>query len=245
VHSEAGSVSVRGGDGSEAVVAIRSDRDDFASHLALRVESTAPGRVEIVVERKSRGPWSWFEGDFRSKTTVDVLLPRSASAVIESSGGGISVTDLAGRVSAKSSGGGVRATNLGGPAELSSSGGAIRADGVAGDLEASSSGGGVDVRNAGGAVIADSSGGSVSVSFAPGNGRGGELGSSGGGVKAYIDPAVGLEIDAASSGGSVDCDLPVTGRGSVRRDRLNGQLQGGGALLRLRSSGGGVTIAGI
>ena len=45
-----------------------------------------------------------------------------------------------------------------------------------------------------------------------------------------------------SSGGPVHCDLPVTMEGRVASDRLRGRLNGGGALLRLRSSGGGITI---
>ena len=57
-----------------------------------------------------------------------------------------------------------------------------------------------------------------------------------------LDPAVALEIDASSSGGAVDCDLPLTVRGKIGRDDIHGTLNGGGALLKLRSSGGGIEI---
>jgi hypothetical protein len=49
-------------------------------------------------------------------------------------------------------------------------------------------------------------------------------------------------FDASSSGGNVDSDLPVTVRGKIKKDSLHGTLNGGGELLRLRSSGGGITI---
>ncbi|MBZ0173524.1 MAG: hypothetical protein K8E66_14160, partial [Phycisphaerales bacterium] len=58
-----------------------------------------------------------------------------------------------------------------------------------------------------------------------------------------LDPKVDLEIDASSSGGDVDSDLPVTVQGKVSRDTLRGKLNAGGAILKLRSSGGGVTLA--
>lgn len=238
--SEAGGIEVRGGDGSEAVVVVTSNRDDFAEVYNLRFETPQPDRVEVVIERKSHGPSSWFEGNHRTKITV--TLPRSASAKLQSSGGGVDVAGLDGKVMAESSGGGVRASRLGGAVELSSSGGSISAEEIAGNLEAESSGGGIEIREAHGTVVADSSGGAVSVVFAAGNAKGGNLSSSGGGVAARVDPAVGLEIDASSSGGSVDCDLPLTIRGKISRDDVHGTLNGGGPLLKLRSSGGGIDI---
>lgn len=244
VRSEAGGIQVRGAaDVTEAAVTVTSDRSDFAEKYTVRVEAARPDRIEVVVERKSRGLSSWFGDGWSSKTRIEVVVPKFAAVEADSSGGGIEISDVDGAVRAESSGGSVSVMNLGGAATLSSSGGSISAESVAGDVDASSSGGGVKILEAGGVVVAESSGGSVSVGFGAGNGRGGRLESSGGGVKARVDPTVGLEIDASSSGGSVDCDLPVTVRGKVGRDNLHGKLNGGGALLKLSSSGGGVTLA--
>jgi hypothetical protein len=245
LRTEVSGISVHGVEGGEAVVRIRSNRDDFAEKFDVRFEAKGAERVELVVERKVKGPLGWFGDGFNSRTEIEVTLPRGASAEVESSGGGIEIRDVDGNVRAESSGGGVDVANLGGAATLSSSGGAIQADKVRGDIDASSSGGGVQIDAAGGKVTAGSSGGSVSVAFAAGNAHGGDLDSSGGGVSAFVDPGVGLEIDASSSGGSVDCDLPVTVRGRMDRDSLHGQLNGGGSVLKLRSSGGGVSIGAI
>jgi hypothetical protein len=80
------------------------------------------------------------------------------------------------------------------------------------------------------------------VAFDQGNAQGGTLSSSGGRVTAIVDPSVGLDIDASSYGGSVSSDVPLTIRGTVSRTEIKGTLNGGGALLRLRSSGGGIRI---
>jgi hypothetical protein len=242
LRSEASGVKVRGGDGTEAVVLITSERADFAEVFNVRFETPRPDRIEVVIERKSRGPMSWLNGS-GGRTKVEVTLPKGAAAEIESSGGGIDIADLDGKVTAESSGGGVDATHLGGAAVLSSSGGSIDGTNIAGDIDASSSGGGVEIREARGRVVAESSGGAVSVHFAAGNAKGGDLSSSGGGVSAQVDPTVGLEIDASSSGGSVDCDLPLTVRGRVGRNEVHGTLNGGGPLLKLDSSGGGIAIS--
>ena len=183
-----------------------------------------------------------------------------ATVKASSSGGGVKVADIRGAVALSSSGGGVEVRLVHGALRLESSGGSVHADSidgsvyadsiggsvvlenVSGDIQASGTGGGVRIEGAGGRVKAGSSGGPVRVLFAAGNSKGGDIDSSGGGVVAALDAAAGVEVDAESSGGSVDCDLPVTVHGRVSRDRLHGTLNGGGALLRLRSSGGGITI---
>ena len=161
------------------------------------------------------------------------------------SGGPIDLRKIAGNVIAHTSGGSIEITDVGGNARVDTSGGPIDIDGVTGDLYADTSGGGVDIRRAGGRVEAHSSGGPVSVGFATGNSRGGILSTSGGGVHAEIDPAVKLSIDASTSGGGVTSDVPVTTVGAISRQALRGDINGGGALLRLRSSGGGIRISAV
>ncbi|HXT51204.1 MAG TPA: hypothetical protein VN811_09200, partial [Thermoanaerobaculia bacterium] len=113
---------------------------------------------------------------------------------------------------------------------------------VSGDVDASSSGGGVHLDDIGGRVTAGSSGGPVTVVLAAGNTAGGNFSSSGGGVRVDVDPGARFSIDASSSGGSVVCDLPVTVQGKQSRSSLRGELNGGGAPLHVRSSGGGIHI---
>ncbi|MFI5184131.1 MAG: DUF4097 family beta strand repeat-containing protein [Vicinamibacteria bacterium] len=163
---------------------------------------------------------------------------------LSSSGGGVEVSVVQGAVRLQSSGGGVRGESLGGSVYAESSGGGVTLKAVIGDVDANSSGGGVEIQEAGGRVKASSSGGPVQVVFAAGNAKGGDLDSSGGGIVATLDPAAGLDLDASTSSGSVHCDLPVTVQGRISADSLHGKVHGGGALLHVRSSGGGITING-
>lgn len=257
--SEAGGVELRGGDGAQAVIVITSRQSDFEELYEVRFEQSRPDRLEVRIERRGRGLFRWSLGSSQG-AQVTVELPRGVAAEVESSGGGIEINDVDAKVSAESSGGGVGLSNvtgdvvvsssgggievsrIGGSARLESSGGGVKARDIGGDVDASSSGGGVRIEEAHGAVVAESSGGPVRVGFGAGNAKGGDLSSSGGGVEVRVDPAVGLEVDASTSGGRVHCDLPVTVRGKLSKDKLRGPLNGGGALLKLRSSGGGITI---
>ncbi|HET9361715.1 MAG TPA: hypothetical protein VFO58_18310 [Vicinamibacterales bacterium] len=161
------------------------------------------------------------------------------------SGGGVRMRDIKGNAVTSTSGGGIEISNVQGTLRASTSGGGIRIDGVTGDLHASTSGGGVTINAAGGRVEAHSSGGPVTARFVAGNNKGGVLSTSGGGVRAEVDPKVALSIDASSSGGGVTADLPITIQGRISNDSLRGDLNGGGATLRLRSSGGGVRLSGL
>ncbi len=239
LHSEAGGVEVRGTDGNKATIVVTSTREDFADIYDLTFEPTGADRLDVRIERK---PGLHWPSGWNARTRVEVTLPKTVLADIESSGGGVDASGLAARLRVSSSGGGVHVDDVQADVDLRSSGGGITANNVGGNIDASSSGGGVRIDEAHGEVLAESSGGSVKVTFAAGNAKGGDLSSSGGGVQARVDPAVGLELDAHSSGGGLTCDLPVTVRGKIGRDSIRGQLNGGGARLKVRSSGGGVTI---
>jgi DUF4097 and DUF4098 domain-containing protein YvlB len=159
------------------------------------------------------------------------------------SGGGIELERIRGNVRVETSGGGIEGSRIDGPIDADTSGGSVRLDRVSGDIRAHSSGGGIHIFDAGGRVEADTSGGGIEASFARGNGRGGSLQTSGGGIKVSVDPTVGLRIDA--SGNSVKADVPITVQGSMSRGKLQGNMGGGGELLRLHTSGGGVRIQGL
>ena len=59
-------------------------------------------------------------------------------------------------------------------------------------------------------------------------------------VKVPADAA--FNLDAEASGGGVHCDLPVTVQGKREHDELKGTVNGGGPVVHLETSGGGVHV---
>jgi DUF4097 and DUF4098 domain-containing protein YvlB len=186
-------------------------------------------------------------GHARVRSSGGGLRAQGVDGTVEAqtSGGPIRLRRIGGNVRADTSGGGIEIAEVKGTVRAETSGGGIEILQAAGDVYADTSGGGIRVDAAEGRVDARSSGGPVSVSFAAGNSRGGDLSSSGGSVRAEIDPRVAVSIDASSSGGRVSSEVPVGGRDERSRRSMRGDINGGGALLRLRSSGGGVRITGL
>jgi hypothetical protein len=237
LDSSLGGVELHGVAGRRATIVVTSDRADLADRYDFRF-SHESGELKLVVRKKTQG---WFQS-FRGNAKIVVEVPRATPVDLQTSGGAIDVSSLEATVRASSSGGGIKIADIRGEVFAESSGGGLKLIAVSGDIQASSSGGGVTIEEAGSRVTAESSGGPVRVLFAAGNSKGGDLGSSGGGVVATVDPAAGIDLDASSSGGSVTCDFPVTIQGRVSSNSVVGKLNGGGARLRVRSSGGGITL---
>ncbi len=260
LDSDSGSIEIRGVDRAGARILVTAPRDDIEERFTFSFEERGD---DAVVRVKKRGSWThrMFSGS-GNRLHFEIQVPRGAHidlstaggaidaesirgrVELHSSGGSLEIADVEGDVDAHTSGGAISAAEVRGSARLHTSGGAIRAAGVTGDLVARTSGGSIEIQDAGGAVEAHTSGGPVRASFAAGNGSGGTLKSSGGGITAIVDPTVSLQVDAHTSGGRVDLDLPLTVRGSFSRNEVRGALNGGGPMLKLRSSGGSIRLRG-
>ncbi len=255
LNVDAGRITVRGVDRPDVRIVVTSERDDIERWFDFRFEELED-RVEVRIKRRKA---SWF-GRSLGDLHFDVEIPRRTDVDLHSSGGRIEARDVdgiakvdtsGGRIELRSVTGGVLATtsggsisvrDLGADARLDTSGGRISVERVAGDVRAETSGGSIEIRGAGGRIDARTSGGSVTAYFDAGNGAGGSLSSSGGRVTAYVDPTAALDIEASSSGGGVTVDLPITVQGKISRHSIRGTVNGGGPLLRLHTSGGGVAV---
>ncbi|MCH7753647.1 DUF4097 family beta strand repeat protein [candidate division KSB1 bacterium] len=160
----------------------------------------------------------------------------------ETSGGGISLKRSTGEAYIHTSGGGIRLGEIGGSLDAKTSGGSISVDGVNGDLKARSSGGGLRLRNINGNLTAKTSGGSILAELLKQIDKPMDLHTSGGGITLEVPPDFRADIDASTSGGRVYSDLPLTVRGTFGKSSLRGEINGGGKLVTLRSSGGNIEI---
>ncbi len=158
------------------------------------------------------------------------------------SGGSIEARRLGERSKLRTSGGSIRVSEAGGPVDCHTSGGSITIDRAEGDVDCETSGGSIRLTQIAGAVNASTSGGSIEAEVLGQPDQDMTLRTSGGTVTIRLDEDIRADIDAQASGGSVKSDISVAVRGEIKRDRLQGELNGGGPLLTLRSSGGGVRI---
>ena len=137
--------------------------------------------------------------------------------------GSIRITSAAGPVTAKSGSGGIEITQTGrGDVAVSSNSGTVRVRGVRGGVDASTSSGGLHIA---GEMTADW-----------------RLSASSGHVTVDLPRGQRFDLDANSNSGRIELDFPVTVTGRVERRSIRGPVGGGGPLLRVRTSSGGISI---
>ncbi len=269
VETSGGGISVTTGTDNTVKVTVKeridaasdSEADEILKHLTLTLEQQGNDVIAIAKYEGERTS-SWFHwGSWPPvQCAFEVTVPATYNADLKTSGGGITVGDLGGKVVARTSGGGLKFGRVTGTIDGHTSGGGISVESCTGDVvlntsgggihlgpingnaEVHTSGGGISIKGIAGVVKAHTSGGPIDASFTGPLKGDCELSTSGGGIKVRVDPKSDFNLDAHTSGGGVHCDLPVTVVGEVKRSHLVGKVNAGGHELKLRSSGGGIRV---
>jgi DUF4097 and DUF4098 domain-containing protein YvlB len=239
VDAEGGSVRVTGTDGNAVVVhmVFRGSERDLENATLDAVQQN--NDVTVTMRRKSQRSWFWW-GGWSGDQDIEVTVPRRYAIDVRTSGGSIELRNTEGTASLRTSGGDISAQNITGKVELKTSGGTIRADGIRGDIDANTSGGDVRLLQVDGKIRAHTSGGSVRCSLVGAN-RGISATTSGGDVELTLPRSTSGNLEASTSGGDVRSELPVTS--TVSDDsRLQGPINGGGAPIYARTSGGSIAL---
>ena len=237
------------------------EADEILSKLTLTLEQTGN---DVTAESKyeKRGVGTWFGSWPPVNVSFEVTVPKNFNLNLNTSGGDIAVESLTGNVRARTSGGDLKFARIDGDidagtsggnivlqegtarAKLSTSGGDIQVDRAGGPTEVSTSGGNIELNSVATLISATTSGGDVRAVITGPLTQDTLLSTSGGEVDVKVAKGTGFQLDASTSGGDVRADgLTITiEKGGSGKSRLSGAVNGGGPRLKLRSSGGDVTI---
>lgn len=268
VLTQGGDVRVKTGATNQVLVTakqtIRASSEKEADELLelLSLEIAQKGN-DVSAEAKFDAKTFGFRWG-RTPVTVDfeVTVPDHFNADIHTSGGDIIIGSLTGEVRARTSGGDMKFDRIAGDLVASTSGGdVILKEGTA-RVKISTSGGDILIDRAGGPTEVSTSGGDIIIESAEqlisARTSGGEihavltsplkndclLSTSGGEVYVQVVKGAGFMLDAHTAGGDVDASgLTLTiDKGGVGKSRLSGEVNGGGPRLKLRASGGDITV---
>lgn len=252
VKLAAGSVHVQGGDQAGITYVI---------HRKAYTSSEEKARSEFESYRVSatvKGDAAWFvaESNGRDRKCSDdfvINVPRSLEAAkIDTGGGSVNVTAIAGRVEIGSGGGSLHLDNIGGDVNAETGGGSIEIGKVDGSVSVHTGGGSIKIAAAKGEIKAESGGGSVAVLSGL---QGAVLETGAGSIR--VEKCSG-HVKATTGGGSIDLGEiggPAeiqTGAGSIRLASANGRVQaqtGGGSIhldgatsVQAETSAGGIVV---
>jgi DUF4097 and DUF4098 domain-containing protein YvlB len=165
---------------------------------------------------------------------------------LESSNGGIRLRKVEGRVEGRTSNGGIESDGLTGDATLHTSNGGIRLDGVAGALDAETSNGGVHVRlgkpKPNEPVRLASSNGGIDLEIEELDNNQIHASTSNATITVRLPAAVKARLRASTSNGGISTDFDVTTHGSMGKNFLEGDINGGGTLIDLSTSNGTIKV---
>lgn len=186
-------------------------------------------------------------GEVSIRTSGGSLGLESVAGTIQgrTAGGSIRAREVSGRVDLSTSGGSIEVQGATGERlKVSTAGGSIRLEGIAVPVEARTSGGGIDVETSSSPLDASTSGGSVAVRFTEAPKDSVTLKTSAGGITVTLPAESAFQLDASTSAGSVRSEFPVAVTTAEDRERshLSGPVQGGGPLVKLRTSAGSIRL---
>ena len=252
VKLAAGSVKVQGG--SQAGITYVIHRKAYTSSEERARREFESYRISTSV--KGDTAWVVAESSRRDSKCADefvINVPRNLqSAKIETGGGNVNATGIAGRVDLESGGGSIHLDDIGGEVTAETGGGAIEVGRVEGNVSLQTGGGNIKVASAKGEIKAESGGGSVIVLSGL---QGAVLETGGGSIR--VDKCSG-RVKATTGGGSIDLGEiggPAeieTGAGSIRLASAKGRVQaqtGGGTIqldgatsVQAETSAGGIIV---
>lgn len=234
--------------GNDVYVVARYDRERFSwknNRIKMRFVVSVP--QVFNVDLKTAGgsiSVSDLEGTVFSKTSGGSLNFGKIQGPVtgKTSGGSIKLQSCVGDANVTSSGGGITIGQVNGNVEAHTSGGSITIDSAKGVVNATTSGGSINVQEVMGKIDAKTSGGSVTANITAQPEADCALTTSGGSVNVYLAKDIKVNLDAKTSGGRVHTEFPVTVQGELSKTKLQAEINGGGPLLYLRTSGGNVNI---
>ncbi len=253
VKLDAGSVRVQGGSQSGITYVI---------HRRAYTSSEQKAREEFRsthVSASVRGDTAWLVAervggrDHRCSDDLVVNVPRNVElAKVETGGGNVNASAIAGRVELESGGGSIHADDVGGDVNAETGGGTIDVGTVGGNVNLQTGGGNIKVASAKGTINANTGGGSVVVLSGL---QGAVLETGAGSIR--LDRCNGM-VKATTGGGSIDLGEiggPVkveSGGGSIRLASAKGRVEaetGGGSIqldgatsVRAETAAGGIVV---
>jgi hypothetical protein len=239
VKVESGLVRVVGG--SQPAIGYVINNRSYASSEDKARREFESYKISVYV----RGDTAWVVGEWqgsrprRSSSEFVINVPRGTDLVkVETDGGDLTATGIAGRVEGETGGGSIHLDDIGGVISAETGGGSIDVGTVGGDLTLRTGGGSIKVVSAKGKISAETGGGSVVVE----SGLQGAVLETGGGSIEVQRCAGALKV--TTGGGSIELGEIAgpaeieTGGGSIRLSSATGAV-------RAETGGGSITLNGV
>lgn len=238
-----------------------ASREDLLKSIRINISNT-DSAITIRTEKPVERSW-WNNGGggvrYVLRVPRKVQLERISSsngrimvnslegpARLITSNGGIDVTSLTGVLDAATSNGGINLQDIKGEMILRTSNGTIRGENITGAFEAQTSNGAIRARltpaSSSSLIRASSSNGTIDLTMDRFENNEIRATTSNSSITLNLPSQINAQLRAGTSNGSVSTDYEIAVRGKQEKNRLDGRIGNGGALIDLNSSNGAIRI---
>ena len=197
-------------------------------------------RVELEV----REPGFSISFTIGHSARIEVMMPAKGTLDARTGDGSVTVRQLAGTIRIHTGDGSVDVTGLRGEISLETSDGRIVAEELDGRLSAHTGDGAIHASGRFDLLELTSGDGGIQASATAGSTLAADwlVRTSDGRIRLALPRDLKANLDVHTSDGGITLDMPVQVLGRVSRHNVSGQLNGGGALLKVHSGDGSITI---
>lgn len=239
-----GSIEVTTWDKSVVGLTIERRAGSQAEAEALKVTTSQDGN-RIVVEAVQPERTVQVGIHMGRSVRFVVSVPKNTDLVARTGDGSITVTGVHGRLELRSGDGSVTGTGLAGEIAAQTGDGSVALEGVKGKVDVDTGDGSVRIAGAPTVLRAHTGDGSVALDLEAGTAikDNWEITTGDGGVSLELPGTINAELDASTGDGTIDASaFGLRAEGESKRE-LRGRLGTGGAMLKVRTGDGGITIA--
>ena len=239
IKVEIGAVQVQGGANQGINYVVRNKSYESS-------ESKAQKQFESYkISAYVRGDTAWIVGDWEGgrprkfSSDFTVTVPRDMELVkIETEGGAVVTTGIAGRLETESGGGNIHLDDIGGAISAETGGGTIDVGNVGSDLSVKTGGGTIRIGSAKGKVVAESGGGNLELVSGS---EGASLETGGGSIQ--VNKCTG-EVKASTGGGGIDLG-DINGGATMETGGGSLKISSASGAVRAETGGGTIELWGV
>lgn len=246
-----GNIDVLVGKGEAVIIemtrSVRVNSEEEARKIFDKVHeySFDQSRNDVTVESRfseQRGGWTRWGKKNRIKLNMKVTVPANYNIDFETGAGNIEIGDLGGEINGRTGAGNIEIGAVDGVVDITSGAGNVEVVGATNHVEVNTGAGNIDLHDVTGYVRANTGAGNVTASITSQPENDSKLETGAGNVTVYLAGNAGVFVDAVASMGSASCEYPLKVQGKWMTKSFEGEVNGGGPDLFMRSGVGNVTL---
>ena len=190
----------------------------------------------------SSGLFGRWRNQGKFKLRVIVRVPEAYNIDFTSGAGNVEIADLEGEVEGRTGAGNIDIGAVDGDVDVTSGSGNIEVAGVTKSVSVESGAGNIELRDLQGEVEARTGAGNVVAYISQQPDGSSELESGAGNVTVFLSESIAVDVEAESGMGAASTDFPLEVEGKWMSKSFEGEVNGGGPDLYLRSGVGNVAL---